>query len=358
LSGGAVSDTEDCDDECKDVLTPLARDRVSRKLKLADPFRVSSRTSDNPQDAAPDDRKPNQEMRRLWQNSIVTLSELRAELSFLEEEQLQAIFDKLEKVDNDQLASNLVQSGPEREVPRSGHEVEQQCPTLPIPGYAKQEEACKAEPNGESLTEVAATTVHQQSDPGQPDYNPYAFAAAHGMVPVPPFMMQQSMQMAQQFGMGGMGGMGAGNAAETQSTPPAAAPANPFVMMQQMMQQGGAAPQTGTNANPMAAMQAMSMMPASMWNPFLGMYPSWYPDTATPASPPNNTPNAAKSKTLSNRQANSLITLAAEAQGLLPQRQKEKEMVRFCPNCGDKLQKTFKFCQCCGSDVTGIDWCK
>merc|ERR1719389_1366664 len=112
-------------------------------------------------------------------------------------------------------------------------------------------------------------------------------------------------------------------------------------------------------------MQAMSMMPATMWNPMAamqamsmmpgahGMYPSWYPDTATPTSPPNNTPNASKSKTMSNRQANSLITLAAEAQGLLPQRQKEKVMVRFCPNCGDKLQKTFKFCQCCGSDVTG-----
>merc|ERR1719230_184065 len=31
-----TSGAEECNDECKDVLTPLARDRVSQRLKLAD----------------------------------------------------------------------------------------------------------------------------------------------------------------------------------------------------------------------------------------------------------------------------------------------------------------------------------
>lgn len=165
--------------------------------------------------------------------------------------------------------------------------MQNQCPILSIPGRAKQEEAPEAEPKGESLTEVKAMTMHQQSDLSQPGYNP------HSMVS-PPFM------------------------------------------------------------------QAMSMMPATMWNPFLGMYPSWYAYTAMAMAspPPINTPSASKSKPLSNRRANSLITLAAEAQGLLPQRHKEKVMIRFCPDCGQQLQKTFKFCQGCGNDVTQIDWSK
>merc|ERR1712072_145703 len=69
-----------------------------------------------------------------------------------------------------------------------------------------------------------------------------------------PAMLQQSMQMAQQLGMGGMGSVG--NSAEPQTTPPA----NPFAAMM-----AGAAPQSGTNSNPMAAMmQQMMSNPAMM----------------------------------------------------------------------------------------------
>jgi hypothetical protein len=154
------------------------------------------------------------------------------------------------------------------------------------------EEAPKASPQNESSTDVKAVSLQEQSNLSQQGSNPQSFALEQNMV------------------------------------------SQPFML-------------------------ASPMMPPTMWNPFLGMHPSWCADSAMTIPAPIKTPTASKSKMPSyrkDRRANSLITLAAEAQGKLPQRQKQKAMVRFCPNCGEQVEKNFKFCQYCGNDVTRLDW--
>lgn len=97
-------------------------------------------------------------------------------------------------------------------------------------------------------------------------------------------------------------------------------------------------------------------MPPTMWNPFLGMHPSALAGSAMVNPLPTEVPDARKSQMPSNPKVKSLITLAAEAQGKPPRRQKQKATVRFCGDCGGQVERDFKFCRYCGGDVSHISW--